>query len=92
LHRKVTVVFDELGHEERIEPVNDLRLEIRNWSTAAAGCSVRESSTSWRMVDRIAATQVQPRGILESDIEWIPRPRQWLFFFLTTKPGKMRAF
>jgi len=69
LHRKVTVDLDELGHEERIGLVNDLRIEIRKWSTAEDGCSVRESWTSWRKFDRIAARRVQPRRILESGIE-----------------------
>src|SRR5215475_164408 len=63
LHRKVTLDLGELGHEERIGPVNDLRIEIRKWSTAEDGCSVRESWTSWRKLDRIAATRVQPRRI-----------------------------
>jgi hypothetical protein len=48
LHRKVTVDLDELGREERMEPVNDLRIEIRKRSTAEPECSVRDSSTIWR--------------------------------------------
>jgi hypothetical protein len=44
-----------------MELVNDLRIEIRKRSTAANGCSVRESSASWRKLDRIAATRLLPR-------------------------------
>lgn len=51
------------GREERMEPVNDLRIEIRMRSTAQHGYSVRERSTSWRKLDRIADTGVQPRRI-----------------------------
>ncbi|MBV8906773.1 MAG: hypothetical protein JOZ22_24285 [Acidobacteriia bacterium] len=61
MYRKFTVDQDELGHKERIGPVNDLRIEIRKWTTAEDGRSVRESWTSWRKLDRIAATRVQPR-------------------------------
>jgi hypothetical protein len=43
LQRKVTVDLAELGHEERIDPVNDLRIQIRKWSTADHWCSVREN-------------------------------------------------
>jgi hypothetical protein len=46
MYRKVTVDLDELGREERMEPANDLRIEIRKWSTTGHGGSVRESSTS----------------------------------------------
>jgi hypothetical protein len=80
LHRKVTVDLDEVGGEDRMEPITDLRIETRKWSTAEHGRSDRESSTSWRKLDRIATTRVQPRRNLESRLEWIPRPRQWLFF------------
>lgn len=48
LHRQVTVDLDELGREERREPVNDLRIKIRKWSTAKPECSLRESWTIWR--------------------------------------------
>jgi hypothetical protein len=80
LHRKVTVGLAEVGREDRMEPITDLRIETRKWSTAEHGRSVRGSSTSWRKLDRIAATRVQTRRKLESRTEWIPHPRQWLFF------------
>jgi hypothetical protein len=92
LHRKVTSDRDALGREERMKPVDNLRIEIRMRSTAQRGYSVRERSTIWRKLNRGAAGWVQPRKNLESRIKWIPHPRQWVFFSLTTKPAEMLSF
>jgi rubrerythrin len=92
LHRKVTVDLDELGRGERMESVNDLRIEIRMWRATEHGYSVRGNSTSWRNLDRIAGTLVQPRRILVSGIEWIPRPRQWVVFSQLQNRGKCGRF
>ncbi len=81
---------NELGSEERSNPVDNLRVAIRMRNTAPHRRPVRGSSTNWRKLDPTACARIQPRGILESFIEYVPRPRRWPF--PTTKPAKLRLF
>ena len=45
LHRKATPDLDELGREERMKPVDTLRIETHMRSTVLHGYSVRDRST-----------------------------------------------
>ena len=63
LHRKATWGHEELGREERMEPVNNLRIEIRLRSTACDAYSVRESWSTWRKLDRSATGGLSATGI-----------------------------
>ena len=61
LHRMATSGHEELGREERMEPVDNLRVEIRLRSTACDVYSVHESWSTWRKIDRSATGDCPPQ-------------------------------
>ena len=92
LHRKVTVDLGELDGEERMEPVNDSRIEIRNRSTAEPDCSVRKSSIIWRKPRsyRCHTGSAKEKFRIWYRVDTASPPMG--FIFPTTKPGETRAF
>ncbi len=50
----VTLDREEVGSSEEVEPVDNLRIEIRMRSTPPAECSVRKGRSTWRSLDSSA--------------------------------------
>ena len=81
---------DEVGIDRVSESANALRAGVRQREHRAPRV-IRKTEREHLAQSYVSSPQSAGKRHIETDLEWLPRPRQWSHR-LTTSPGKMRSF